>query len=179
MRLRPALVLLLTVSCSTTPATDTTTPPPASAPTATPAVTPAAAPAAAGRSPIVNPNQASNDAAEKAVLESIAGRENEPAEKVFHNIQMMKGMPAGRLVRVMNMGYSRALGVSCLHCHASTDFASDAQRPKNAAREMMTMTRSINEHLKKIQNLDRTGDEPFVNCTTCHRGNIDPNTGLR
>ena len=178
MRLGSALVLLLAVSCSTTPAADTAAPPPAPVPTATPAVAPAAA-ASAARAPIVNPNQDSNDSAEKMVLATIAGRENEPAEKVFHNIQMMKGMPAARLVRVMNVGYSRALGVSCLHCHASTDFASDAQRPKLAAREMMAMTRSINEQLKKVQNLDRTGDEPFVNCTTCHRGQIDPNAGLR
>jgi hypothetical protein len=42
---------------------------------------------------------------------SIAGKENEPAEKVFKNIQLLKGVPAGRLLRVMELGYSRSLGV--------------------------------------------------------------------
>ena len=36
----------------------------------------------------------------------------------------------------MNYGYSRALGVSCMHCHVEQDFASDEKRPKRAAREM-------------------------------------------
>src|SRR5690242_16426557 len=51
------------------------------------------------------------------VLKKIAGRENAPAESVFKNIKMMKGMPAGRLVRIMNFGFGRSLGVGCVHCH--------------------------------------------------------------
>src|ERR1051326_4324164 len=47
----------------------------------------------------------------------IAGQENKPAEEVFKNIQLLKGMPAGRLLRVMELGYGRSLGVDCTHCH--------------------------------------------------------------
>ena len=34
-----------------------------------------------------------------ALEKKIAGQENEPAEKVFSNLQLLKGMPAGRLLR--------------------------------------------------------------------------------
>src|SRR4051812_32589858 len=38
------------------------------------------------------------DSAAAMVLRSIAGRENQPAESVFKNIKILKGVPAGRLV---------------------------------------------------------------------------------
>src|SRR5687767_8331295 len=34
----------------------------------------------------------------------IAGQENKPAAEVFKNIQILKAMPAGRLLRVMELG---------------------------------------------------------------------------
>lgn len=171
------LATLVALACTTSTAPQS---PPAAAQTATaptPAVATPTAPATGAR--IVNPHQEVNDRIAKQVLTAIAGRENEPAEQVFKNIQSMKGMPAGRLVGAMNMGFSRALGVSCLHCHVEADFASDDQRPKRAAREMMGMNRMINEHLKTLKNLDGKPEETFVNCTTCHRGRIDPNSGLQ
>ncbi len=42
--------------------------------------------------------------------EQIKGKEQEPAEKVFKNIQMLKTIPAGRLLAIMEMGYARSLG---------------------------------------------------------------------
>ena len=182
MRRTGVLILVITLGCGTASPPQTA---PATAPAvaATPAPAPPGqpAPAAAARSsgPIVNPNQEANDQIMNAVLARIAGRENEPAEQVFKNIQSMKGMPAGRLVRVMNMGYSRALGVACAHCHFSQDYSSDEQRPKRAAREMMAMTRTINERLRSLENLEGKPEENFVNCTTCHRGQVDPNAGLQ
>jgi len=80
-----------------------------------------------------NPNQEINNRFVQQLSAKIAGRENEPAEQVFKIIQWLKGIPAGRLLRIMNMGYSRALGVSCTHCHVEEDFASDDKRPKRAA----------------------------------------------
>jgi hypothetical protein len=178
MTLRTAslLVLALTLGCGTAAAPQTTPAPaqPASAPVAVGQP----APPAAASPPLQNPNQEKNDQIEKAVLERIAGHENEPAEQVFKNIQSMKGMPAGRLVRVMNMGFSRALGVGCLHCHFGQDYSSDEQRPKRAAREMMAMNKMINEHLRGLKNLEGKPEEKFVSCSTCHRGQVDPNAGL-
>jgi hypothetical protein len=88
-------------------------------------------------------------------------------------------MPAGRLVRVMNMGYSRALGVSCLHCHYGPDYSSDEKRPKRAAREMMALNKAVNEQLRTVKNLEGKPEEHFVSCSTCHRGHVDPNAGIR
>ena len=111
------------------------------------------------------------------VLQQIRGRENEPAEQVFKNIQIMKGVPAGRLLRIMNVGYSQSLGVECSHCHVEDYWEVDEKRPKRAAREMIVMTREINEHIDTLKNLE--GDDPTVNCTTCHRGQVRPAATLR
>jgi alpha-beta hydrolase superfamily lysophospholipase len=58
-------------------------------------------------------------------------------------------VPSERLLLIMNLGYSRALGVSCTHCHMEEDFSSDDKRPRRAAREMAAMHRMINDQLKK------------------------------
>jgi hypothetical protein len=181
MRSACVLVLLVTLACGTTPQPQAAS---AASPSAQPTAAPAAAPVPPGSpappvQPAANPNQERNDQIARAVLERIAGHENEPAEQVFRNIQSLKGMPAGRLVRVMNMGYSRALGVGCLHCHYGPDYSSDEKRQKRAAREMMAMNKMINEHLRTLQNLEGKAEERFVNCTTCHRGQVDPNAGLQ
>jgi hypothetical protein len=74
----------------------------------------------------------------------------------------------------MNEGYSRALGVTCTHCHNDQNFASDEKRPKRAAREMAVMHRMINDALRKMQNIEIPPDNRPINCFTCHRGAIDP-----
>ena len=178
MRHACALFLVITLGCGTASQPD---PAPAAAPPAATTAAPgqprpAAAPTVAT---LVNPNQEVNDRFAKQIAAAIAGRENEPAEQVFKNIQSMKGVPAGRLLAVMNRGYSRALGVSCLHCHVEGEFSSDDKRPKLAARDMMAMNRMINERLRSLQNLEGKPEETFVNCTTCHRGQTDPNAGLQ
>lgn len=114
-------------------------------------------------------------AALAALRESIKGREQEPAEKVFKNIQMtnLKAAPASRVLAVMEMGYARSLGVNCTHCHVPGKWESDEKPQKGIAREMTGMVFQINgDILKKIKNLK--GPNPTVNCTTCHRGEIKP-----
>ena len=110
----------------------------------------------------------------KQISNRIAGRQKDPAEQVFKNIQWLKGVPAERLLLIMNLGYSRALGVTCTHCHVEADFSSDDKRPKRAAREMAAMHRQINDQLKKMQNLQTPAAQRAINCSTCHRGAIDP-----
>jgi photosynthetic reaction center cytochrome c subunit len=124
-----------------------------------------------------NSNQEINDRFVKDLSAKIAGRENEAAVKVFKNIQIevLKNVPAGRFLRIMNFGYSRALGVACTHCHVEQDFSSDEKRPKQAAREMAAMHKMINDQLAKMQNLDLKPEQRFINCSTCHRGAINPN----
>lgn len=106
------------------------------------------------------------------VRQAIAGKEEQPAKDVFKNVMIFGEMPAGRLLRMMEMGWSRALGVDCSHCHVPGNFASDEKRAKNVARGMTELVGTIRAKLKTIEAL---GDEnPTVNCTTCHRGQVKP-----
>jgi hypothetical protein len=108
---------------------------------------------------------------------SIAGKEQAPAETVFKNIQLFKGMPAGRVLRIMELGYSRSLGVTCTHCHIPGAWEKDDKPTKQVAREMAGMVGAINnQHLKQIKNLK--SESPTVNCTTCHRGQTKPALNL-
>lgn len=109
--------------------------------------------------------------------DQIKGKETEPAEKVFKNIQMMKGTPAGRLLAIMDFGYSRSLGVNCTHCHVPEKFESEEKPTKQIARDMSAMAKTINETLlKNIKNLK--SETPIINCTTCHRGQVKPALNL-
>lgn len=105
--------------------------------------------------------------------QSIAGKEDHPTGEVFKNIQQYKGVSAARFLRLMEFSFSRALGVTCTHCHVPGQWELDAKMTKQIARQMTTMLNAINnEHLKKIPNLRSTN--PSVNCTTCHRGQTRP-----
>lgn len=134
---------------------------------------------AAQTTPAPTPTPAEFNQAEALakLREQIKGREQEPAEKVFKNIQMMKTVPAGRLLAIMEMGYARSLGVSCAHCHAPEKWESDEKNTKQIARDMATMVTAINgQLLKNIKNLK--SETPTVNCTTCHRGQVKPALNL-
>lgn len=119
---------------------------------------------------------AERDSMMNAVLQRIVRRENAPAESVFKNIKVMKSMPAVRLMRVMNMGFGRSLGVSCRFCHIPDHWADDDKNPKLVTREMMAMVDSINTSLlPRVTHLHHPPDrQPIVNCTTCHRGSKRP-----
>ncbi len=182
-------VFLLAIAAGTTAAPQHTDTPAAArepaatttAPSPKPSDTPAAAPSATTTTPPPkkpsNPNQEINDRYQQQIAKRIAGHEKEPAQQVFQNmkIEWLKVVPAGQLLLIMNYGYSRALGVSCTHCHVEQDFASDEKRPKRAAREMAVMHRMVNDQLRSMQNLETPLDDRPINCFTCHRGTINPN----
>lgn len=108
---------------------------------------------------------------------AIAGQEEKPAGEVFKNIQMLKAMPAARLLRVMELGYAKSLGVNCTHCHVAGQWEKEDKPTKQIARDMAAMAANINnEQLKKIKNLKSA--EPVINCTTCHRGQTKPAINL-
>jgi hypothetical protein len=118
-------------------------------------------------------NAARRDSLMNAVLATIAGRERMPAESVFKNIKVMQQVPAGRLLRVMNYGYARSLGVSCGHCHVVGEWEKEDRAQKQIARQMRAMVDTINRGLlAKIEGLE--SDNPVVNCSTCHRGMTKP-----
>ena len=99
------------------------------------------------------------------------GDDDKPAEEVFKNIQVLKGMPSGELRNVMQ--FMRAsLNVNCGYCHVHNDtdhtwdFASDSVEEKNVSRKMIEMVKNINSAHFNGNNA--------VTCYTCHNGNEHP-----
>ena len=128
-------------------------------------------PAATVAAPPVSEVQRDNDQSMRAVLASIAGKEQLPAREVFKNVNYLADVRAGTFLSIMNGGYARALGVRCAHCHLEEDYASDEKRPKRAAREMQLMHRMINQELAKMQHIQTPATQNrAINCATCHRG---------
>lgn len=124
-----------------------------------------------------SPQQPKENGYVTELLASIKGSENKKAGEVFKNVKLLKDVPAARFLRMMDSGYSRALGVGCDHCHVEDQWDADDKRAKRAAREMITLTRGINESLSGMQEIDNS--EPTVNCTTCHRGFVKPALQIR
>lgn len=108
----------------------------------------------------------------KDLLAAIAGKENRPAGEVFKNVKLMKDVPAGRFLRIMDSGFNKSLGVGCNHCHVEERWEADEKRAKRAAREMMQLVHQINDSLRTMRDIDT--EEASVNCTTCHRGFLKP-----
>ena len=106
----------------------------------------------------------------------IAGQENEPAEKVFKNIEILKGMPAGRVLNIMDRAFNQGLGVDCTHCHVEGAWEKEDKEAKQIARNMWGFMRKVNDELRQA-----VKDRPnaFVNCTTCHRGQPNPNAPVK
>jgi hypothetical protein len=123
--------------------------------------------------------KATRDAQFARALEQIKGREDQPAESVYHEIRMMKGVPAGRLLRIMSFGFSRSLGVNCTFCHVDDQWDKEDSTRKQTARDMSAMVHTINDSLLKgIEGLKTKKERPIVNCTTCHRGQPKPALNL-
>ncbi len=121
-----------------------------------------------------NPPQREQNKNIVVLEESIKGEEDEPAEQVWKNIELFKGQPASRVLRVMEFAFTPALGVGCDQCHEPGKCESDDKKPKQTARKMWAMLRDLSQQLKTI-----TGKEnASVNCTACHRGDTTPALNL-
>ena len=174
-------LLILAYACTTPPAT-TRTPSPTT--TGQASTTGAAGPVMTGPPPRVpltdsarrardSITAARRDSGQAMLLRQIAGRENLPAESVFKNVKVMKGIPAERFVRIMNAGFGRSLGVSCGFCHVPGKWDLDDKKQKETARLMWTMTGAINrDYIAKVPT--DSGPPQMVMCMTCHQGNSRP-----
>jgi hypothetical protein len=89
--------------------------------------------------------------------------EDKPAEQVYKNIQIFKGVPASRVLPAMNR-LTQFLGVDCAYCHVPDALDKDDKPAKQTARKMFELVRTINATL----NTNR------VTCYTCHRGQPQP-----
>jgi len=90
---------------------------------------------------------------------------DKPAEQVFHNIQSLKGVPAGRLPLVMNF-FSNSLGVDCSHCHVPNQWEKEDKEAKQTARKMLSMVHDIIHTFY--------GNQGQIGCFGCHEGAIKP-----
>jgi outer membrane lipoprotein-sorting protein len=95
-----------------------------------------------------------------------------PAEKVFKNIQVMKGVPVDEFLG--SMGFiSNAMAVNCTYCHLGEggggwdEYAKDNPK-KIMARTMIVMVNTINK--------THFGGRKVVTCVTCHNGSNVPAT---
>jgi hypothetical protein len=95
----------------------------------------------------------------------IAGHADEPAEKVFKNIEILKGKKAAVLPMMM-AGLSGSLGVNCTHCHIRDEWDREDKAAKQVARKHFDMQAAL---LKQYFNRENK-----VSCWTCHRGEPVP-----
>jgi hypothetical protein len=95
---------------------------------------------------------------------------DKPAEEVFKNIKVLKGMPAWQLQPTMHF-IEASVGMNCGNCHVRDnekgwEFDKDTKPEKRKAREMIKMMDAINTNSFK--------GHQEVTCFTCHHGNPDP-----
>lgn len=100
----------------------------------------------------------------------------------YKNLKILpKNITKAQMDSVMHH-FSMSLNVKCNFCHVRTDstktwdFASDANKHKLAAREMMTMTQKINDKYFEVTNTKSLNAKLMVTCYTCHHGSPDPST---
>jgi len=89
-----------------------------------------------------------------------------PAKEIYKNLKLLGDVPAGRMPALMGL-FSAALGTGCIHCHDTTDWASDGKPAKRRAREMLAMVHDLGDTYF-------AGGENPVRCGTCHRGSVTP-----
>ena len=176
-----ASLALVAIACARTKPASTPTPAPsATAPTvAAGPGGPACAPGTPNCPPRrrVPPNPLQQDTVRRAMVDSImatiAGRENEPASAVFKNVTVLKAMPAGEFLRMMDTQYGRGLGWTCTNCHVAGKFDDDTRKNKRIARQMQVMQDYINgSQLSTVKELDADYDK--ATCVMCHRGSSEP-----
>lgn len=96
-------------------------------------------------------------------------------ESRYENLELLPETLSRREMSELMKGYALALGVRCEFCHVGNeadgfDYPADDKNHKIVARQMIRMTRAINQ-----QFLSELGDNVLqVNCATCHRGRAEP-----
>ncbi|HST21610.1 MAG TPA: photosynthetic reaction center cytochrome c subunit family protein [Blastocatellia bacterium] len=111
-----------------------------------------------------SPVASSGESVELPSLDPLpAGNKEKRAEQEYKNIQLLKGLPADRLMPIM-FAFKSSLGVDCTHCHIKDQFEKDDKSAKQVARKMIKLVRDTNANLGAGR----------VNCFTCHRGQPQP-----
>lgn len=102
-------------------------------------------------------------------------------DPLYKNLQILpKDITKEQMDSVMHH-FNEALSVRCNFCHVRNDstkkfdFASDDEKHKRKAREMMKLTDKINDDYFDVTGGQRTiTTQLMVTCYTCHHGSTDP-----
>ncbi len=86
----------------------------------------------------------------------------------LENVEVMDPSMGLKAARRHMMTFNEALGMKCRDCHVLRDFPSDEKPIKLVAREMMKMTRDLNEQWFS------GSAEDIISCWTCHAGERRP-----
>jgi hypothetical protein len=102
-----------------------------------------------------------------------AGQAVVPAMVDTPSVTVLTGLTVPEFEAEMQL-MNQALGVSCGHCHARGNFASEANPRKASARKMLELTKAINhQFFPDYKPVRPVGDESRlgkVTCFTCHQG---------
>jgi hypothetical protein len=126
------------------------------------------------RPPVVNQDSLNKERQRYVaeVLAEIKGKENMRADSVFLNIKLFKNISAEKMVKLMDEGWSKALGVGCNHCHNVNKWSDEAKEDKQLSRDMAAMTTKINKEM--LQTMKGLDDKSSINCVSCHHGRKHP-----
>jgi len=92
-------------------------------------------------------------------------QQTRPAEAVYQNIEVLRGVPASQVEPLME-AFSRALGVECTHCHVPDRWEDDAKPQFAIARNMYRMVKDLNAN--------QLAGLPGIVCWSCHGGATSP-----
>jgi len=105
------------------------------------------------------------------VAQQPAGRAAGPAP-TYKNLKVLA---ANSDVPFIMASFNEALGVQCVYCHVQGDMAADGNPKKDTARKMIGMVRIIDTSFPSSNGVFPAGYHE-VDCLTCHRGNVKPET---
>jgi hypothetical protein len=90
------------------------------------------------------------------------------------NVKVLTGLYAQQFQEEMNL-IVQGLGVTCNTCHVRNNFASEEKPEKGKARQMLEMTKALNEKYFPDYT-PREGESVLgrVTCYTCHKGETVP-----
>jgi hypothetical protein len=115
-------------------------------------------------------------------LVAMSFRFTEKNDGPWKNLKILpKNITKEQLDSVMKH-YTVALGTKCFFCHVRPkageewDYASDGNKHKLVAREMMTMTQKINDKYFDVADTKKITAKLMVTCLTCHNGRPEPAT---
>ena len=102
------------------------------------------------------------------------GQAPKPEVVVSPNVTVLTGLYAQQFQEEMNL-IVQGLGVTCNSCHVRNNFASEEKPEKLKARQMLEMTKALNEkYFPDYKPKEGESALGKVTCYTCHKGESTP-----